>query len=94
MDAKVALLVETGEAREVHHLCLLLGYGADAICPYLVLESGRLLRREGLINVSDADLYRNYVDAVENGISKVFFLYLPSPLYYYFCLLLPLEAGH
>ena len=32
---KVALLVETGEAREIHHLCMLLGYGADAICPYL-----------------------------------------------------------
>lgn len=36
---KVALVVETGEAREVHHLCCLLSYGADAICPYLGLNT-------------------------------------------------------
>ena len=46
--AKVALMVETGEAREVHHLCVLLGYGADAICPWLVMESIHKIVREGL----------------------------------------------
>lgn len=44
--AKVALMVETGEAREVHHLCVLVGYGADAICPYLVMEVIRKVHRE------------------------------------------------
>jgi glutamate synthase (NADPH/NADH) len=46
--AKVALMVETGEAREVHHLCVLVGYGADAICPYLVHEVVYKVAREGL----------------------------------------------
>lgn len=46
--AKIALLVETGEAREVHHLCVLVGYGADAICPYLVFEVIYKVEREKL----------------------------------------------
>jgi len=46
--AKVALMIDTGEAREVHHLCVLLGYGADAICPWLVMETIHKLAREGL----------------------------------------------
>ena len=46
--AKVALMIETGEAREVHHLCVLIGYGADAVCPWLVMESIHKIAREGL----------------------------------------------
>lgn len=46
--AKVALMIETGEAREVHHLCVLLGYGADAICPWLAMECIHKVVREGL----------------------------------------------
>ena len=46
--AKVALMVETAEAREVHHLCVLLGYGADAICPWLTMECIHKVIREGL----------------------------------------------
>ena len=46
--ARVALLVETGEAREVHHLCVLVGYGADGVCPYLVMEVIHKVIREGL----------------------------------------------
>lgn len=46
--AKVALMVETGEAREVHHLCVLVGYGADAICPWLMMETIYKVGREGL----------------------------------------------
>lgn len=46
--AKVALMVETGEAREVHHLCVLVGYGADAICPWLMMEAIHKVGREGL----------------------------------------------
>ena len=46
--AKVALMVETGEAREVHHLCVLVGYGADAVCPWLVMETIHKVAREGL----------------------------------------------
>lgn len=67
----VALVVETGEAREVHHICVLLGYGADAICPYLVFETVAGLREEGLINLSDLVAYKNYIGAMERGILKV-----------------------
>ncbi|MEN0110987.1 MAG: glutamate synthase central domain-containing protein, partial [Planctomycetota bacterium] len=46
---RVGLVIETGEAREVHHHCLLVGYGADAINPYLAFESLWQARRDGLI---------------------------------------------
>lgn len=68
---KVALILETGEAREVHHMCVLLGYGADAICPYLVFETVASLREEGIIDLSDSDAYQNYCLAMESGIAKV-----------------------
>jgi glutamate synthase (NADPH/NADH) large chain len=46
---RIGIVVETGEAREVHHHCLLVGYGADAINPYLAFEALWHSRREGLI---------------------------------------------
>lgn len=52
---KVGLILETAEAREVHHICLLLGYGADAICPYLVFEMARNLRADGVLDSSFND---------------------------------------
>ncbi|XP_070567565.1 uncharacterized protein [Ptychodera flava] len=70
---RVGLLVETGEIREVHHLCVMLGYGADGICPYLVFESLASLRQHGLLDppLSDEEITANYVKAAEIGISKV-----------------------
>lgn len=68
---KVGLIVETGEAREVHHICVLLGYGADAICPYLVFETLAALRAEAKLKLSDEEMFKNYVAAMERGISKV-----------------------
>ena len=47
---RIGIVVETGEAREVHHHCLLVGYGADAINPYLAFEALWHARREGLIS--------------------------------------------
>jgi len=44
--SKIALVLETAEAREVHHFCVLLGYGADAVCPYLAYDIFRKLRAE------------------------------------------------
>jgi glutamate synthase (NADPH/NADH) len=52
---KVGLILETGEAREVHHMCVLLGYGADGICPYLVFETAACLRREGILDAKVGD---------------------------------------
>lgn len=64
-------MLETGEAREVHHMCVLLGYGADAICPYMVFETVAALREEGIIQLTDSDAYRNYFLAMERGLAKV-----------------------
>ncbi|KAI8049493.1 hypothetical protein BDF22DRAFT_758229 [Syncephalis plumigaleata] len=71
--SKVALVVETSEAREVHHLCVLLGYGADAICPYLAIEAILKLRRENALRVdlSAEKIVANYKKACNNGILKV-----------------------
>ncbi|THH29646.1 hypothetical protein EUX98_g4541 [Antrodiella citrinella] len=71
--AKVALMVETGEAREVHHLCVLLGYGADAICPWLIMECIHKIVREQLVKDVETvdDLVGNYRTSVNNGILKV-----------------------
>src|SRR5690606_1242118 len=72
---RVGLVVETGEAREVHHLCLLLGYGAAAINPYLAFETIDRLIEEGLYGFTpDTDrkkAHRNYVKAAGAGILKV-----------------------
>jgi glutamate synthase (NADPH/NADH) large chain len=46
---RIGIVVESGEAREVHHHCLLVGYGADAINPYLAFEALWQSRREGLL---------------------------------------------
>ncbi|MCA9229149.1 MAG: glutamate synthase subunit alpha [Planctomycetales bacterium] len=51
---RIGILVETGEAREVHHHCLLVGYGADAINPYLAFESLWQARRDGLLDAGEA----------------------------------------
>nr|NVI74135.1 putative glutamate synthase 1 [Cucujiformia] len=69
---KVALVVETAEAREVHHICVMLGYGADAICPYLALELASSLRDQGILDtsLSDEAIYQNYAQAMQTGISK------------------------
>jgi len=68
-----ALVVETAEAREVHHMCVLLGYGADAVNPYLAMECILKLNREGLIKkkLTDEALIRNYKHSCDGGILKV-----------------------
>ncbi|KAF2365727.1 Glutamate synthase NADH/NADPH small subunit 1, partial [Trinorchestia longiramus] len=70
---KVGLILETGEAREVHHMCVLIGYGADAICPYLVFETMATLREEGVLpsDLHDHKIYENYSAAMDRGLSKV-----------------------
>ncbi|HVJ96655.1 MAG TPA: glutamate synthase central domain-containing protein, partial [Acidimicrobiia bacterium] len=70
---RVGLIVETGEAREVHHFALLLGYGAGAINPYLAFDTIRDLVREGVIGagITDRKAVKNYVKAAGKGILKV-----------------------
>lgn len=52
---KVGLVLETAEVREVHHICVLLGYGADAVCPYLVFEMAKNLRADNVFDASFTD---------------------------------------
>lgn len=73
LRSRVGLFVETAEAKEVHHFCVLLGYGADAICPYLAFEAMFKLVREGAVreNVTRETAVYNYTKAIDNGIKKV-----------------------
>ena len=68
----VGLLVEAGDVREVHHVALLIGYGAAAVNPYLALESVEDLVRRGVItDVSPEKAMRNVVKALGKGVLKV-----------------------
>ena len=61
------LIIETGEAREIHHFCCLAGYGADAIYPWLALDVvGSLIE-----NFDEQDAKANYIKAIGKGIKKV-----------------------
>ncbi len=69
---RVGLVIETGEAREVHHFCLLLGYGAGAINPYLAFDTVRDLIGEGVLtDITERKALKNYVKAAGKGILKV-----------------------
>ena len=69
---RVGLIVESGEPREVQHFCLLIGYGAGGINPYLALESVRDLAERGELNGTKPDYaVYNFIKANEKGILKV-----------------------
>ena len=71
---RVGLIAESGDAREVHHMCLLLGYGATAVNPYLALESIADLVAGGAHGLGHSDVaeaHRNYISACDKGILKV-----------------------
>ena len=68
----VALVVESGDAREVHHIAMLIGFGAAAVNPYLAFESIEDLVREGeLTGIEAATAVRNYLKALGKGVMKV-----------------------
>jgi glutamate synthase (NADPH/NADH) large chain len=71
---KVGLLVECGDAREVHHMALLIGYGAGAINPYLAFESIEDLIAEDMHGLGGMDPHKaveNYIKACGKGVLKV-----------------------
>ena len=69
---RAGLVVESGEPREVQHFCLLIGYGAGGINPYLALESVRDLAERGELNGTKPDYAAyNFIKANEKGILKV-----------------------
>jgi len=68
------LIVESGDAREVHHMALLIGYGAGAVNPYLAFESIEDLIDRGMYSMGDLDrsvAIRNYIKACGKGVLKV-----------------------
>jgi glutamate synthase (NADPH) large chain len=74
LRTRTGLIVETGEARDVSHFALLLGFGAGTIHPYLALESVAALARSGMLSAasSDAVAQAKYVSAVDKGFLKIF----------------------
>jgi glutamate synthase (ferredoxin) len=68
---KATFIVETGEAREVHHYCLLIGYGASAINPYLAFETIDDMIRQDMLLIDYRKAVNYYVKAVNKGVLKV-----------------------
>ena len=68
---QTGLVVETGEAREVHHFCALAGYGAEAVNPYVAFETLEEIRQRRGLPLSTHDVQKNYIKAVGKGILKV-----------------------
>ncbi|XP_010266511.1 PREDICTED: glutamate synthase 1 [NADH], chloroplastic isoform X1 [Nelumbo nucifera] len=75
---RIGLIVESAEPREVHHFCTLVGYGADAICPYLAIETIWRLQIDGKIPPkasgefhSKEELVKKYFKASNYGMMKV-----------------------
>ena len=72
LRSMTGLIIETGEAREVHHMALLIGFGAAAINPYLAVETvAELARRGELGSTSEYAAVHNYVKAAGKGVLKV-----------------------
>ena len=67
------LVIETGEAREAHHFCLLIGYGAGAVNPYLALETLAEMHADGVLppGLSLSDARKNYLKAANKSVIKV-----------------------
>src|SRR5687767_6593560 len=70
---QAGLVIETGEAREVHHFCLLIGYGAGAINPYVAFETIADMKKQGMLpeSLTMEQAKKNYIKAANKGIIKV-----------------------
>jgi glutamate synthase (ferredoxin) len=72
LRSQVSLVVETGEVRDVHHFAALIGYGAEAINPYLALTSAAKLVQMGKIKgITPTQAMANYARALEFGLLKI-----------------------
>uniref|UniRef100_A0A7S2QRY5 glutamate synthase (NADH) n=1 Tax=Norrisiella sphaerica TaxID=552664 RepID=A0A7S2QRY5_9EUKA len=73
LRSKCAIAVECGDAREVHHFCLLTGFGADAICPYMAYETVQhLIKKQTKKAVTLDQAIESYRKSVNAGMLKVF----------------------
>ncbi len=71
LRTSTGLVVETGEAREVHHFCVLAGFGAEAVNPYLAFETLEQIRVSTGLKLSAYEVQKNYLKAIGKGIMKV-----------------------
>ena len=71
LRTETGLVVETGEARQVHDFCLLAGYGAEAINPYLAFDTISDIRPSLPENMSEKKIHRRYIKALNKGMLKV-----------------------
>ena len=72
LRTRCGIVVESGDAREVHHFCCLIGFGAGAVNPYMVFETLEELVTRGELNgVTEQTAVANYCQAVSKGILKV-----------------------
>ena len=71
LRTEVGLVLETGEAREVHHFALLAGYGAEAINPYLALDTLSDLRKSFTETVTEDEVHKRYIKAVGKALLKI-----------------------
>ena len=67
---QIGIIIETGEAREVHHHCLLVGYGADAINPYLAFDVLAKSLKDGLLKDENLKGIKDLVNAYKKGVAK------------------------
>ncbi|MBV8270627.1 MAG: glutamate synthase large subunit, partial [Planctomycetaceae bacterium] len=78
LRTRCGLVVETGEAREVHHIALLIGYGAAAVNPYMVFETFRGLARDRMLldpqgnPLDPSQAVKNYATSIDQGLLKIF----------------------
>jgi len=68
---ETGLVIETGEAREVHHFCVLAGYGAEAVNPYLAFETLEALRQKRGWKYDAEKVRQNFIKSVGKGLLKV-----------------------
>ncbi len=76
LRTKVDIISETGDARDVMHMALLIGYGVDAINPYVALDSIDKLIESNLYvdnsNITVSQAQENYINALSNGLLKIY----------------------
>jgi glutamate synthase (NADPH/NADH) large chain len=74
LRTQIGIVLESGEPREVHHYCMLTGYGVDAVNPYLAFEAMWQMSRDEVYEgtFSDEQIVENYIKAMSKGMRKVF----------------------
>ena len=72
MRLRCGLIIDSGEPREVHHFAMLIGFGAEAVCPYMALSSVRQMARKGMItDISELEAENRYIQSIGYGLLKV-----------------------